>query len=256
MTKTIGTIIADFETTLAGKMSAGDTSAILVSSTDEDGVSLPSGIYLLTVSGNDSTKEYLKVTLSGTSITNIYSVSRQGVLTSGASREHRKSSSVIISNFPDSLFLNNLLDGTTDLNSLTPLKYDGAPTINNDAHIATKTQVDAMSITDPIADASASVYGINKLSVAPVDANDPIIAGTNDSRVPTTDIKAALAGTSGTPSSSNKYVTEVDPDFTGTVKTSGDQTIAGVKTFSSIPVLSGPPTTADQLATKGYIDSL
>ena len=41
------------------------------------------------------------------------------------------------------------------------------------------------------------------------------------------------------------------------VKITGDQTVAGIKTFSSIPVLpASDPTTANQAARKAYVDSL
>jgi hypothetical protein len=54
------------------------------------------------------------------------------------------------------------------------------------------------------------VDGIVKLSTAPVSASDPIALGVNDNRVPSQDENDALQGTSGTPSNSNKYVTEQD----------------------------------------------
>lgn len=45
-------------------------------------------------------------------------------------------------------------------------------------------------------------------------------------------------------------------DSTGFVQTSGTQSVGGIKTFSSIPVLpSSNPTAANQAARKGYIDS-
>lgn len=45
-------------------------------------------------------------------------------------------------------------------------------------------------------------------------------------------------------------------DSTGFVQTSGNQTVAGVKTFSSIPVLpSSNPTTANQAVRKGFADA-
>lgn len=45
-------------------------------------------------------------------------------------------------------------------------------------------------------------------------------------------------------------------DSTGYVNTSGDQTVGGVKTFTSIPVLpSSNPTTANQAVRKGYADA-
>lgn len=44
-------------------------------------------------------------------------------------------------------------------------------------------------------------------------------------------------------------------DSTGFVQTSGDQTVAGVKTFSSIPLLpASNPTTSNQAVRKGYAD--
>jgi hypothetical protein len=255
MTKTIGTIIADFTTTLASKISAGATSLTLLSATDSDGVSLPSGKYLFTVSPDDSSKEYLQGDLVSTSVTNLKHVSRQGALTTGCLYEHRKTATISITNFPDSLFLNNLLDGTTDLNSLTPLKYDGTPTVNNNAQIASKAYIDGVSITSPIADATISVNGKVLLSVAPVSAGSPIAAGNNDTRIPTADVKAALAGT-GTPSAGNKFVTEDNSGLTGNLLLTTDQTVDGVKTFTSIPVSSaGVPTTDNQIATKGYVDS-
>lgn len=45
-------------------------------------------------------------------------------------------------------------------------------------------------------------------------------------------------------------------DSTGFVQTSGNQTVGGIKTFSSIPVLpSSDPTTANQAVRKGYADA-
>jgi len=61
------------------------------------------------------------------------------------------------------------------------------------------------------ADASSTVKGITKLSVDPVSPTEPIAAGTNDNRIPTQAENDALAGTSGSPSSTNKYMTDEDP---------------------------------------------
>lgn len=64
-------------------------------------------------------------------------------------------------------------------------------------------------------DASTSVKGVTKLSAAPVSSTNPIAAGDNDPRLPTTNQKAALAGTNGTPASGNPYVTSTDPRLGG-----------------------------------------
>jgi len=62
--------------------------------------------------------------------------------------------------------------------------------------------------------ATEAVYGITKLSVAAVSPTDPIAVGDNDTRVPTQGENDALVGTSGTPSASNKYVTNDDTTST------------------------------------------
>jgi len=59
--------------------------------------------------------------------------------------------------------------------------------------------------------ATDSVYGFTKLSVAAASPTAPIVVGDNDPRIlytPTSSEKAALVGTQGNPSSTNKYVTQ------------------------------------------------
>ena len=85
----------------------------------------------------------------------------------------------------------------------------------------------------------------------------PIAVGDNDPRLPTQAENDAIAGSYGSPSSSNKFVTETDPLYANNVKTTGDQTVAGVKTFSSVPVLpASDPTTSNQAVRKSYADAL
>lgn len=85
------------------------------------------------------------------------------------------------------------------------------------------------------------VAGISTLSVAAATANLPITIGTNDPRIPTatatsinSGVVAALAGTSGTPASGNRYVTQADPSnwyvLTETVLGSANNAISA--TFS------------------------
>lgn len=81
--------------------------------------------------------------------------------------------------------------------------------------------------------------------------------GDNDTRMPTAGEKLALAGSYGTPGSGNKFVTEDDPLYTNNIKTTGDQNVAGVKTFSSIPVLPATDaTTANQAVRKAQVDDM
>lgn len=133
MTQLLGRIIADMETSLAVKMAIGATTGTLQSATDKDSVALPTGRYFFTIDRNNSAKEYISCTLTGTALTNIKTISRQGVETSGTLREHRVGANVIISDFAHIKKINDLLDGTTNLDANTPLAYDGTvtPTLPN-----------------------------------------------------------------------------------------------------------------------------
>lgn len=209
MATLLATILADFSTNLATAIAVGGTTATLQSATDDDGNALPSGRYFFTIDGDNSNKEHFSCSLSGTSLTSLKSVSRQGVETSGAVRSHRIGATVTITDFAHILQINNLLAGTTDLNSSVPLKYDGTATISNANHLATKAYVDGVAISGG-ADASTTVKGITKMSVAPASATSPIAVGDNDGRVPTQDENDALVGdnTDIAVGSGNKFVTQ------------------------------------------------
>jgi len=99
MSSKLANIVADFKTSLATKLSAGGSSCSLQSATDDDGVSLPTGTYFFTIDGDNSQKEHIVATLTGTALTNIYSVSRQGVQTANALREHRIGANITITDF-------------------------------------------------------------------------------------------------------------------------------------------------------------
>lgn len=83
------------------------------------------------------------------------------------------------------------------------------------------------------ADASTTVKGSTKLSVAPVSSSNPIAVGDNDTRVPSQAENDALAGTSGTPSNTNRYVTN---DDTGT---SGANKVLRLDGSGALPAVSG-----------------
>jgi len=217
MSTLLSKIVADFTTQLATAISTGGTTASLQSATDDDGVALPTGQYLLTIDGNNSQKEYWLCDLSGTSLTNIQNVSRQGALSAGCLRDHRVGASVSITDFAHILYINNLLTGVTDLDEDTPLKYAADPGItSSDLTSLATVQFVVDSTTAGAPDATNLVKGITKLSVAAVSPTDPIAVGDNDTRVPTQGENDALVGTSGTPGSSNKYVTNDDTTSTPT----------------------------------------
>lgn len=89
------------------------------------------------------------------------------------------------------------------------------PTGGTGTQAANATDI-ANAISGASGTATNSVFGTVKLSVAAASAPNPIVVGDNDTRVPTQSENDALAGTSGTPSSTNKYVTNDDTGTTGT----------------------------------------
>lgn len=190
-------VIADFSTQLAVKMAIGATTGTLASATDSDGVALPTGTYFLTLDKNNSKKEYIKCTVTGTALTSIQSISRQGALTSGCVREHRVGANVIISDFASLSKINDLLTGATDFDASTPLKYDGTATINNDAQFTTKKYVD---------DSTVGISGDETVAGVKTFSSSPIVP------TPTTDMQVAT----------KKYADDLaiagSPDASTTVK--------------------------------------
>ena len=182
-------IIADFETQLATAIAATDTSFTLASATDDDGVALPSGLYYFTVNDGRSNKEYLAGTLSGTSVTSVVHVSAQGAETSGANKAHRIGDSVKITDF------------ATYKKYMDEIALTSAP----DGDTPTKGVFEGATLAEVRAGTASGSTGAN-LAVTPDVLDD----------LPTQDEKAALAGASNAPDTSNKFVTEddlADPAF-------------------------------------------
>lgn len=247
MTLTLPKVAADFETQLASPVSASDTTCTLASVTDDDGNALANGVYAFTIDLNQSSKEYIIGTISGTSVSGITSITRQGVSSSGFARAHRRGAKVVITDWAILKRILNNLDGTTGFNSDVLLGYDADPglTAGDTYKFATVDYVNSVAIAGG-ADASTSVKGITKLSTAPASATNPIAVGDNDPRLPTSDEKDALVGTSGTPSSSNKYVTSDDVSSAGAsgkiVRLNG----------TSYPVGDGSAITGVDIKTESY----
>lgn len=208
MTSFLSKIAADFSSQLAAALNTGGTSTTLLSVTDDDGVALANGRWCFTLDGDNSKKEHISCTINGVNVTNIKSISRQGVETSGVARDHRIGCQVVITDWASIKFMNDLLSGAVGLDAATPLAYDGAATLTPGSNqLATVAYADALSIAGA-AKATNSTFGIVKLSVAAVDSNIPIALGENDGRVLTQAENDAAAGAGATaPSSSNKFVT-------------------------------------------------
>lgn len=141
MATKLATIIADFSTQLTTQIAIGGTTATLASATDSDGVALPAGRYFFTLDSDNSQKEHISCDISGTAVTNIKSISRQGAETTGCVRLHRVGAKVIISDFGHIKYMNDLVKGTTGFDSSSLLGYDGAPTGLAGNNFATVTYV-------------------------------------------------------------------------------------------------------------------
>lgn len=141
MSTKLATVLADFTTQLITQLAIGGTTATLASATDDDGVALPTGVYFFTLDGDNSQKEHLVCTLTGTALTNIKSVSRQGVQTGGAARLHRIGASVSLTDFAHLLYINDLLKGNTQLDGTSPLGYDSTPSSLSGNQLATVSYV-------------------------------------------------------------------------------------------------------------------
>lgn len=123
---------------------------------------------------------------------------------------------------------------STDLDALTAIANDDVLIVGDydDSGIAKKITKTNFRTTF---DATSSVKGFVTLSTAPATATAPIACGTNDDRLPSQGENDALAGTSGTPSSSNKYVTNADTAETGNSKVVRT-TAGGLLNTAIIPV--------------------
>lgn len=209
MTKLPAVLLADFTTQLASEMAIGATIATLSSNIDDDGVTIPDGVIYLTIDGSNSGKEHIQAVKTGANLASIMSVSRQGVLTSGVLRKHRIGASVAMTDFATIKYLTDLLKGTTNLDSADPLEYDGTASISTANQLTTKAYVDGVAIAGG-ADASTTVKGIARISVAPASPTIPITVGDNDPRVPTQAENDALGGnnTDVAVGTGNKMVTQ------------------------------------------------
>ncbi len=120
-------IVADFQVALSSSVNTGDTTATLTSAIDEDGNILASGVYGFTIDNNSPQKEYIIALVVGTTLTNVKSVSRQGVQTTGFSQFHRKGASVEVTNWSALYAIVKNLGEADQFPSGVHIGYDGAP---------------------------------------------------------------------------------------------------------------------------------
>jgi len=127
MSVTLLKTIADLQISLVAAVSVGDTTATLSTDEDSEGTTLPSGKYGFTVDGDTSAKEYIVCDLVGTALTNIQSITVQGVASTGFSKYHRYGATVTITDWAVFSRILNNLTGATGFDSGANLGYDGAP---------------------------------------------------------------------------------------------------------------------------------
>lgn len=137
-------VVANFETSLATKLGSGAASGALTSVTDKNSVALPNGKYCMIVDRGTGDEEHLVFDLSGTAMTNIYSVSRQGVQTSGVQNlnGHRAGAKCYLTDFVNLKIIVDILNGDDTLDSTKPLKYDADPNFNDSKQAVSKGYVD------------------------------------------------------------------------------------------------------------------
>lgn len=144
MSSKLTKVVANFETSLATKLGNGATSGALTSVTDKNSVALPSGRYCMIIDRGTGDEEHLVFDLSGTAMTNIYSVSRQGVQTSGVQNlnGHRAGAKCYLTDFVNLKIIVDILNGDDTLDSTKPIKYDADPTFNDSKQIVSKGYID------------------------------------------------------------------------------------------------------------------
>ena len=146
-TENIPRIASDFETQLSASISIGATSFTIQDVVDADGTTLSDGLYCFTIARNStSEKEYLfgQLTTATKTVSSVYTVSRQGVLTVNVARAHRIGSNVIISDHGAIAAISRIFSGQGTINPASPLEYTTAPTLSSATQIATKGYVDGI----------------------------------------------------------------------------------------------------------------
>lgn len=214
---TIPVNVAVFQTSLQASITSSANAMTLVSGTDKAGNAL-TGYICYNIDEGTSTEEFVCGTTAGTAVSSLV----RGIdpvdgdlEVTALKKAHRRGASVKITNYPSLAIISRVLNGNETFPN--KISYTSHPTFTADTQIIDKKYADDLAIAGS-PDATTSAKGISKMSYAPASSTNPIAVGDNDPRVPTQDENDALAGTSGTPSTSNKFVTNADTAETGASK--------------------------------------
>ena len=229
-TNAIPTPIALFETSLASGITATATSMTLVSATDKDGNAL-SGTYAFILDEGTTNEEFVNADCTGTACTNMtrgLSVVTGTTSITTLRHEHRRGASVKITDAPQLLILHRILNGIGTIPNV--LSYTSAPTFTpGSTQLATVGYADSLAIAGS-PNASTTTKGISEeATAAEINAGtaaggtgarlfvnpSTLITSTYGLQLPSSGEKSALAGTSGSPGSGNKYITENDVSSAG-----------------------------------------
>lgn len=210
MTLPITQIVANFQTTLAIKNTVGQTTGTLTSNVDKDGNTIPNGTYCFLCDASASGEEHVMFNLTGTAMTAVQHISRQGVATSGFLNVHNIGATMQLTDFANIKTLSDTGGGGGAFSAIISYASNFTPTLglfNLASWDFVKSYIDGVAIAGS-PDSTTTTKGISKMSVAPALATSPIAVGDNDPRVPTASQALALVGNNGTPSGTNTYVTQ------------------------------------------------
>jgi microcystin-dependent protein len=172
-------IIADLRLQLAAKTAVGATSATLSADVDSDGVALPTGTYYFTIDSGNSNKEYISCTKTGTALTSIKAVSRQGVETSGMVYAHNVAAPVIMTDFAS---YKSYIDEAT-IAGISPATTTTLGGVNTTTNTASSVVVSTDDVRVPSADPDTlyvpltAFYPIGSIYMSVVSTNPNTLFG-------------------------------------------------------------------------------
>ncbi|MFA4833565.1 MAG: hypothetical protein WC619_01810 [Patescibacteria group bacterium] len=155
-------VIANFEDSLATKITSTATSLTLADGTTPAGNTL-SGWYGLTLDAGSSNQEYIIGSCAGTACTSLTRGLSTDTGTSTVATlkfEHRRGASVKITDYPNLTIITNILNGADGIPD--KLYYDSQPTITSNEDVATKKYVDDVALVSA-PDATETVKGVVEL---------------------------------------------------------------------------------------------
>lgn len=162
-------VVANFETSLATKLANGAVAGALTSILDKNGVSLPSARYCMILDRGTGDEEHLVFDLAGTAMSNIFSVSRQGVLTVGVQNlnGHRAGAKCYLTDFVNLKIIVDIMNGADTLDSANPIKYDADPAFNDSKQVISKGYADVQLAAKATTNGNNAFTGNNTFTVSP-----------------------------------------------------------------------------------------